>query len=172
MVTDAGGLARLGLSICYDLRFPGLYAKLCGPAEFEVDVQPKDSVEDVTEANESGGFGGNAEIVLVPSAFTVTTGRAHWEVLLRARAIENQVYVVAAAQSGKHHSDSHDHDGRVSYGHSMVVDPWGTVLAECTEEGEGVCYAEFDRDSWEKTRSNMPVWVSLNCVLLKIIEDN
>lgn len=91
------GFVKLGLTVCYDLRFSALYSSLCNPR-----------------------FGG-AEIVLIPSAFTVPTGRAHWEVLLRARAIENQVYVVAAAQCGKHS------DKRESYGHTMIVDPWGKI---------------------------------------------
>lgn len=95
-----GDMCRLGLTICYDIRFPELYSPLCAPSELE---------------------GLAAEVVLVPAAFTVPTGQAHWELLLRARAVENQVYVVAAAQSGKHN------DKRTSYGHTMIVDPWGNV---------------------------------------------
>eukprot|EP00596_Hydrurales_sp_CCMP1899_P004514 CAMPEP_0119047616 /NCGR_PEP_ID=MMETSP1177-20130426/54184_1 /TAXON_ID=2985 /ORGANISM="Ochromonas sp, Strain CCMP1899" /LENGTH=256 /DNA_ID=CAMNT_0007022423 /DNA_START=379 /DNA_END=1145 /DNA_ORIENTATION=- len=95
VVTDCG-FAKVGLTICYDLRFPELYGALCRP-----------------------GVGLGAEIVLVPSAFTVKTGLAHWMVLLRARAIENQVYVVAAAQVGKHNIK------RKSFGGTCIIDPWG-----------------------------------------------
>lgn len=96
---------RVGLSICYDLRFPALYEALCCP--------PSGAA--------GGGIGGGAEVVLVPSAFTQLTGKAHWEILLRARAIENQCYVIAAAQAGQHN------EKRASYGHSMIIDPWGEV---------------------------------------------
>jgi predicted amidohydrolase len=94
-------LAKLGLSICYDLRFPELYRM------FAVH---------------------GAEIVMVPSAFTATTGQAHWRTLLRARAIENQTFVMAAAQVGRHDND------RVTWGHSMIIDPWGVVLSEFDDE--------------------------------------
>src|SRR5262249_55114661 len=105
--TDA---CTLGLSICYDVRFPELYRQLA----------------------ERG-----AQVLLVPAAFTVPTGRDHWEVLLRARAIENQCYVVASAQFGDHNP------GRASYGRSLVIDPWGTVL--CTvPDGEGFALAQLD----------------------------
>lgn len=104
MVHDVNNF-RVGLSICYDLRFPSLYQALCGPSS-------------------SAAGGGGAEVVLVPSAFTPLTGKAHWETLLRARAIENQCYVIAAAQSGPHN------EKRTSWGHSMIVDPWGEV-GEC-----------------------------------------
>eukprot|EP01035_Chromulina_nebulosa_P018322 gene18322-24011_t len=125
---------RLGLSICYDLRFPDLYKKLCAP---------------VTSNNDKIG---GAEIVLVPSAFTVPTGSAHWELLLRTRAVENQVYIVAAAQSGVHN------DKRISYGHTMIIDPWGNILDEIKHEGEGICYGSFHREYFNKIRDNMPVW--------------
>uniref|UniRef100_A0A7S0XC39 CN hydrolase domain-containing protein n=1 Tax=Chromulina nebulosa TaxID=96789 RepID=A0A7S0XC39_9STRA len=125
---------RLGLSICYDLRFPELYKKLCAPV-----------------TNNTDKIGG-AEIVLVPSAFTVPTGSVHWELLLRTRAVENQVYIVAAAQSGKHN------EKRVSYGHTMIIDPWGNILDEITHEGEGICYGTFHREYFNKIRDNMPVW--------------
>jgi predicted amidohydrolase len=105
--TPAG---RLGLSVCYDLRFPDLYRAL-------------------TDAG--------AQILAVPAAFTVPTGEAHWHILLRARAIEAGVFVVAAAQSGRHD------DGRETYGHSLVVDPWGQVLLDMGE-GRGVGFAEID----------------------------
>jgi deaminated glutathione amidase len=99
---------RLGLSICYDVRFPELYRGL-----------------------------GALDVIFVPSAFTVPTGTAHWEVLLRARAIENMAYVVAPAQGGLHGS------GRRTYGHTMIVGPWGEVLAQ-QAEGEGVVLADLD----------------------------
>lgn len=112
----------LGLSICYDLRFPELYRAL-------VDR--------------------GAIALAVPAAFTQTTGKDHWHVLLRARAIEQQCYVLAAAQTGHHYGR------RVSYGHAMIVDPWGRILAEC-DEGEGVAVAELDRDLVSQIRSGLP----------------
>jgi len=117
--TPAG---RLGLSVCYDLRFPELYRRL------------------VSEG---------AEILCVPSAFTVPTGRAHWEVLLRARAIEDLSFVIAAAQTGFHDSD------RETYGDSMVVDYWGRVLARLPR-GSGVVLAALDRERQAATRANFP----------------
>uniref|UniRef100_A0A6J0UZ00 Deaminated glutathione amidase isoform X1 n=2 Tax=Pogona vitticeps TaxID=103695 RepID=A0A6J0UZ00_9SAUR len=119
--TPAG---KVGLGICYDLRFPEM---------------------SLTLAQEG------AELLTYPSAFTVATGTAHWEVLLRARAIETQCYVVAAAQTGQHH------ERRASYGHAMVVDPWGTVIAQC-QEGPGICYAEVDRAYLRRLREEMPVF--------------
>ena len=116
-------LGHLGLSICYDLRFPELYRKLA----------------------EQG-----AEIVTVPSAFTYATGKAHWEALLRARAIENQCYVIAANQGGVHNAK------RETWGHSMIIDPWGTVL-DCVETGEGIACAALDLESLKRIRRNMPV---------------
>jgi len=113
---------RLGLSVCYDLRFPELYRQY----------------------SQMG-----CTIVSVPSAFTVPTGRAHWEVLLRARAIENQCYVLAAAQSGVHPG------GRMTWGHSMVVNPWGEVLAE-RPEGEGLAVAEISLDQLLGVRNMLP----------------
>jgi predicted amidohydrolase len=113
---------RFGLSICYDLRFPELYRSLAIAG---------------------------ARVLLVPAAFTTHTGRDHWEVLLRARAIENQCYVVAAGQSG-------DHDpGRSSYGHSMVVDPWGTVVARAVD-GVGMVVADLALDRVERIRAELP----------------
>ncbi len=111
---------RLALSICYDVRFPEMYRAL-----------------------------GTFDIAFVPSAFTVPTGSAHWETLLRARAIENLAYVVAPAQGGRHPS------GRRTYGHTMIVDPWGKVLAE-RAEGEGVVIAEVDRRRIEDVRRQLP----------------
>lgn len=114
---------KVGLSICYDLRFPELYYQL----------------------RKKG-----AEIITVPSAFTATTGAAHWELLLRARAIETQCYMVAPNQTG-HHSES-----RHSYGHSMIVDPWGVVLGELAEE-VGIVNASVDLSRLEDIRQRMPV---------------
>lgn len=115
-------LGRLGLSVCYDLRFPELYRRL-------------------TEAG--------ALIVFAPSAFTERSGKAHWEILVRARAIENQVFMVAPAQEGGHPG------GRRTYGHSLIVDPWGEVLAEIPE-GEGVALAGLDLDRLTAIRRAMP----------------
>jgi nitrilase len=119
---DAGGV-RVGLSVCYDLRFPELYRALVKPP---------------------------CELISVPSAFTYTTGAAHWEVLLRARAIENQCYVVAAAQGGTHEN------GRRTFGHSLVVDPWGEVVACRREDGEGVVVAEVSRERIADVRRQLP----------------
>lgn len=116
-------LATLGLSVCYDLRFPALYNAL----------------------SDAG-----AQLLTVPAAFTVPTGEAHWHSLLRARAIENAVYVVAAAQSGLHQ------DGRSTFGHSLVVDPWGKVLLDMGE-GQGVGFAEIDLEVMQKARTQIPV---------------
>ena len=117
---DSGGqLWRIGLSVCYDLRFPELYRAL------------------------------NADVLLVPSAFTYVTGQAHWELLLRARAIENLAYVVAPAQGGVHEN------GRRTWGHSMVVDPWGGVLAQ-QAEGAGVVLAELDAARQALLRAQLP----------------
>ncbi|HEY7222341.1 MAG TPA: carbon-nitrogen hydrolase family protein [Micromonosporaceae bacterium] len=118
---DVDGV-RFGLTICYDLRFPELYRRLA------VD---------------------GAAVLVVPAAFTTHTGRDHWEVLLRARAIENQCYVVAAGQSG-------DHDpGRSSFGHSMVVDPWGTVVSQAVD-GVGIVVADLALDRVERIRCELP----------------
>ncbi len=113
---------RAGLTICYDLRFPELYRRLAGLG---------------------------ARLIFVPSAFTRLTGEAHWEVLLRARAIENQVFIAAPGQVGRHSKS------RVTYGHSMIVDPWGTVLARI-EEGEGVITAALDFNEQDSLRRAMP----------------
>ncbi len=110
---------RVGLSVCYDLRFAALYQAL------------------------------QAEVLLVPSAFTYTTGQAHWEVLLRARAIENLAYFIAPAQGGVHAN------GRRTWGHSMVVDAWGQVLAQ-RAEGEGVVMAEMSMPDLLKQRTQLP----------------
>lgn len=115
-------VGKLGLTICYDLRFPGLFARL---AESDTDV------------------------IAVPAAFTVPTGRAHWHVLLRARAIEAGLFVVAAAQVGHHE------DGRTTFGHSLVVDPWGEVLLDMGEE-RGVGFADIDLKRISEVRSRIP----------------
>ena len=116
------GPLRVGLSVCYDLRFPELYRALMQPP---------------------------CDLLSVPSAFTVPTGRAHWELLLRARAVENQCYVVAAAQGGEHAT------GRRTWGHSMIVDPWGEVLA-VRPEGEGVVFADVDPARLADVRTRLP----------------
>lgn len=115
-------LATIGLSICYDLRFPELFRRL-------VDLR--------------------ATVVCMPSAFTFATGSAHWEPLLRARAIENQVYLIAPNQHGRGAS------GVLNYGHSMIVDPWGTVLAHAAE-GDGVILADIDLAYLERVRREIP----------------
>jgi predicted amidohydrolase len=113
----------LGLTICYDLRFPALFERL----------------------SEAG-----AQVISLPAAFTVPTGQAHWHVMLRARAIEAGLFVVAAAQSGEHE------DGRRTFGHSLVVDPWGEVLAD-GGEGNGLVFADIDLTRIEEVRSRIPV---------------
>jgi predicted amidohydrolase len=112
----------LGLSVCYDLRFPELYRRLV----------------------DSGAIA-----LAIPAAFTLTTGKDHWHVLLRARAIEQQCYVLAAAQTGHHY------DERRSYGHALIADPWGTVIAQCGE-GEGVAVAPIDPSFVQKVRRAVP----------------
>jgi nitrilase len=121
-VARDGAAHRVGLSVCYDLRFPELYRRL---------MQPPCSV------------------LVVPAAFTWPTGQAHWELLLRARAVENQCYVIASAQGGQHEN------GRRTWGHSMVIDPWGTVLA-VQEEGAGVVVAELDPALLARVRQQLP----------------
>ena len=116
-------VGALGLTICYDLRFPALFERL----------------------SEAG-----AEVIAVPAAFTVPTGQAHWHVLLRARAIEAGLFVVAAAQSGDHD------DGRSTYGHSLVVDPWGEISLD-GGEGEHLLITELDLDRIAEVRSRIPV---------------
>jgi nitrilase len=111
---------RVGLSICYDLRFPELYRAM-----------------------------GECTLIVVPAAFTYTTGRAHWEILLRARAIENQCYVLAAAQGGQHSN------GRRTWGHSMLIDPWGEIIAQHAE-GEGIVVGEMDASHIAGVRTSLP----------------
>ena len=122
VVTDSV-VGKLGLSVCYDLRFPALYQALSARG---------------------------AELLLVPAAFTLLTGKEHWETLLRARAIENECYVAAAAQVGRHN------DKRDTWGHAMIVDPWGTVIAQC-RDGEGIAVAEIDPAWLHTVRQRIPV---------------
>jgi predicted amidohydrolase len=124
--TELGGRARVGLSICYDLRFPELYRGLM--------VQ-------------------GAEIMTVPAAFAQLTGEAHWEPLLRARAIEEQAIVIAPAQWG---AWGPAEDDRRTHGHSMVVDAWGRVVVEAPGEGDGVWFADVDLDEVRRVRSIVP----------------
>ena len=112
---------RIGLSVCYDLRFPELYRALAP-----------------------------VDLVLLPAAFTWTTGSDHWEVLLRARAIENQCYLLAPAQGGKHES------GRRTWGHSMLVDPWGAIVSLRAEDGEGVVLGDVARARLRQVRAGLP----------------
>jgi len=123
VVVNGTPVGRLGLTICYDLRFPALFERL----------------------SEAG-----AEVISIPAAFTVPTGKAHWQVLLRARAIEAGLFVIAAAQAGLHE------DGRETYGHSLVVDPWGQVLTELGGE-PGVEFVELDLAIVAEVRSRIPV---------------
>jgi predicted amidohydrolase len=122
IVTAKAGIATLGLSVCYDLRFPELYRLLALKG---------------------------AEILAVPAAFTLLTGKDHWELLLRARAVENQAYVVAPAQWGR------KADGRWTYGRSMIVDPWGTLLATCPDR-DGHALATLDLDYLDRFRTDFP----------------
>jgi deaminated glutathione amidase len=115
-------VGKIGLTICYDLRFPGLFARLA----------------------EAG-----ADVIAVPAAFTVPTGKAHWHILLRARAIEAGLFIVAAAQVGRHE------DGRQTFGHSLVVDPWGEVLLDMGEE-QGVGFADVDLKRISDVRTRIP----------------
>jgi deaminated glutathione amidase len=117
------GFARLGMSVCYDLRFPQLFREqaLAG-----------------------------AEILTVPAAFTRQTGEAHWHVLLRARAIENGAFLIAAAQGGKHE------DGRETYGHSLIIDPWGGIIAQADNDEPGVVVADIDIGKVAAARSKIP----------------
>jgi deaminated glutathione amidase len=122
IVTAKAGAATLGLSVCYDVRFPELYRLLALRG---------------------------AEILAVPAAFTLQTGKDHWEILLRARAVENQAFVIAPAQWGR------KADGRWTYGRSMIVDPWGTVLATCPDR-DGYALATLDLDYLDRFRAEFP----------------
>jgi predicted amidohydrolase len=113
----------MGLSICYDLRFPHLYQALADAG---------------------------ASVLAIPAAFTVPTGRAHWHALMRARAIETGCWVMAPAQAGEHYP------GRRTYGHSLIVSPWGEVVAEADGDSEGVILADLDTDAVTAARSKVP----------------
>jgi len=119
-VTFSSPVGRVGLSICYDVRFPELYRGM-----------------------------GEVNLICLPAAFTQPTGEAHWELLVRTRAVENQCYLAAAAQGGNHAS------GRVTYGDTMIVDPWGVVL-DRLPKGEGVVVADIDLDQLESIRARLP----------------
>ena len=122
IVTAKAGAATIGLSVCYDVRFPELYRLLALRG---------------------------AEVLAVPAAFTLQTGKDHWELLLRARAVENQAYVVAPAQWGR------KADGRWTYGRSIIVDPWGTVLSQCPDR-DGYALATLDLDYLDRFREEFP----------------
>lgn len=126
IVVVATPFANIGLSVCYDVRFPELYRNMHGLAD-------------------ERGIG----IITVPSAFTATTGRAHWETLLRARAVENLSYVIAADQGGTHAN------GRETWGHSMIIDPWGNILAQIDRDPGYAC-ANLDFDQLEQLRQRFP----------------
>lgn len=115
-----GDIRHIGLAICYDLRFPEMFRAM-----------------------------GDVDLLAIPAAFTETTGRAHWEMLLRARAVENQCYVLAAAQGGEHPG------GRITHGNSMIVDPWGEIVARI-EKGPGVAIAEISAARINEVRSSLP----------------
>jgi predicted amidohydrolase len=119
-------VGRLGLTVCYDLRFPKIYQQL--------------------------RFEQKAQVLLVPSAFTKVTGEAHWEILLRARAIETQCYVIAAAQAGKHN------EKRESYGDTLIIDPWGTVVGRLPDRvSTGIVVADIDFSLIDSVRTKMPI---------------
>jgi predicted amidohydrolase len=122
VVADAGE-ARLGLTVCYDVRFPALHRALALAG---------------------------AQILTVPAAFTRPTGQAHWEILLRARAIETGSYVIAPAQGGYHE------DGRGTWGHSMVIAPWGELIAQLDHDEPGVLFADLDLAAVDKARRAVP----------------
>ena len=122
VVADAAGF-KLGLAICYDMRFPRLFNTLANAG---------------------------AQVLAVPAAFTVPTGQAHWETLLRARAIETGSYVIAAAQGGAHQN------GRSTYGHSMIIDPWGKIIAAAGNDEPGIIYADIDLAHVDEVRGRVP----------------
>ena len=134
VIAEAAGM-KLGLTICYDVRFPALHRTLA----------------------EAG-----AEVIAVPAAFTVPTGEAHWEVLLRARAIETGCFVIAAAQAGKHEN------GRSTYGHSMIVDPWGRIVGQLGGDGEGVLVADIDIGAVAEARGRVPALANARTFSLSV----
>lgn len=126
IVAEDSPVGRLGLTVCYDLRFPELYQQL--------------------------RFQHHSQVLLVPSAFTKVTGEAHWEILLRARAIETQCYVIAAAQAGRHN------EKRESYGDSLIIDPWGIILARLPDRvSTGTAIAEIDLSRIGAVTTRMPI---------------
>ena len=125
MVVVDTPVGKLGLSVCYDIRFPALY----------------------TQLSDLG-----AEIMVIPAAFTLKTGEAHWQLLARARAVENFCYVIGACQGGTHV------EGRQTYGHSLIVHPWGNVIQEVTSLGKAVIYADVDLQELHKIRESIPVF--------------
>ena len=134
VVAEAAGL-RVGMTICYDVRFPALHRALAV---------------------------GGAELIAMPAAFTVPTGEAHWEVLLRARAIETGCYVVAAAQAGRHEN------GRATHGHSMIVDPWGRILGQLGGDGAGLLVAEIDPAAVAEARGRVPALANARAFSLSV----
>lgn len=136
VLADAGGI-KVGMSICYDMRFPALYRALA----------------------EAG-----AELFAVPAAFTVPTGQAHWETLLRARAIETGCYVIAAAQGGQHEN------GRATWGHSLIIDPWGKVVAGNSDDAPGVILADFDPAAVAEARGRVPALANARSFSLKVVD--
>ena len=122
-VVEDSPVGRLGLSVCYDIRFPALFEELGRRS---------------------------CDVIAIPAAFTVPTGKAHWHLLQRARAVEASAYVVAAAQGGQHE------DGRRTYGHSLVVDPWGEIVLDLSEEGPALGYAEIDPQRIASVRVQLP----------------
>ena len=127
--------ARMGMTVCYDMRFPDLYRAL-------------------TDAG--------ASVLLMPAAFTVPTGQAHWHILLRARAIEAGCFVIAAAQAGRHA------DGRETYGHSLIVDPWGDVLLDMGAES-GMALADIDFARVEDVRAKIPALANRRTIAQDVI---
>jgi len=123
VVTAETPLGRLGLAVCYDVRFPALFEALGRQ---------------------------NCDAIAIPAAFTVPTGKAHWHLMMRARAVEASAYVIAAAQAGTHQ------DGRQTYGHSLVVDPWGDVVLDMGGEGPGLGFAELDPARIAEVRAQLP----------------
>lgn len=128
VVACESSVGKLGVTVCYDVRFPELYQKL--------------------------RFSHGCEVLLVPAAFTMKTGEAHWELLMKARAVECQCYVIAAAQAGLHNEDG---NRRTSWGHSIAVDPWGRVVAEMDGLETGIRVIEVDKALLQQTRLEMPI---------------
>jgi predicted amidohydrolase len=134
VLTTAAGM-KLGLTICYDVRFPMLHRALA----------------------EAG-----AEVIAMPASFTVPTGQAHWEILIRARAIETGTFVIAAAQARQHEN------GRATYGHSMIVDPWGRILGQLGGDGPGVLVADLDLSAVADARGRVPALANARTFSLSV----